>query len=251
MTHEDYDELEQDRFEARLFGTMPDADAVAFDAELRQDPEMRERFRVFTLAIEGIQAGEVRVFEQERNALRERMHAIDVELDRATTAPRYFMRPWMGWAAAAMVILGVGLAWVQGRQRPERLAQEFAIPEPGIPVLMGVGAERLDPIMNAYKANDWDRAAILLEQARHQAPSNDTLQYFTGIVAERQGDHARAAAHFARVSDGAFVEKAAYHQALCWLQLGDVEQARRLLAALDTARDAHIAERARALLRRM
>ena len=45
MTEDEFNEQEQDRFEARYFGNLPEAEAAVFDAELARDAALKERSR--------------------------------------------------------------------------------------------------------------------------------------------------------------------------------------------------------------
>ncbi|MBK6755591.1 MAG: hypothetical protein IPG69_18870 [Flavobacteriales bacterium] len=54
MTEEEINEQEQDRFEARFFGALPAAAAVAFDAELGRDEALKARYELFVLSVRGI-----------------------------------------------------------------------------------------------------------------------------------------------------------------------------------------------------
>ena len=88
------------------------------------------------------------------------MRAIDAELDAQTPVVRSIVQPWMGWAAAAAVLIClVGAWWFTQGKTPQQLAEEFEITEPGLPVLMGTSPRTMDAIMNAYKQEDFAVAA--------------------------------------------------------------------------------------------
>ncbi|MBP7449803.1 MAG: hypothetical protein KA817_07190, partial [Flavobacteriales bacterium] len=162
MTHEEINEQEQDRFEARYFGTLPEAESVAFDAELARDAVLKERYELFVLSVRGIRS--VDALEPPgtspassgqsagRAGARRSMRAIDEELDALPPVVRSILQPWMGWAAAAAVLISIaGAWWFTKGETPQQLAEEFAITEPGLPVLMGTSPRTMDAIMNAYK----------------------------------------------------------------------------------------------------
>jgi len=186
MTDNEFNEQEQDRFEARFFGALPEAEAAAFDAELARDAALKERYALFVLSVRGIQSSRKALKDTKAETLRERMRAIDAELDAHPTVVRSIVRPWVGWAAAAAVLITIAGAWwfMQG-ETPQQLAEEYAIAEPGLPVLMGTSPRAMDAIMNAYKRQDLGTAMQLLERGLALDPANDTLNYFKGVIAER------------------------------------------------------------------
>ena len=253
MTDEDYNEQEQDRFEARFFGTLPEAEAVAFDAELARDAALKERYALFVLSVRGIQSSGKVLKDPKEETLRERMRAIDAELDAHPTVVRSIVRPWMGWAAAAAVLIAIaGALWSKQGETPQQLAAEYAIPEPGLPVLMGTSPRTMDAIMNAYKQEDFAAAAGLLDAALKGDPMNDTLNYFAGIVAMRMDDCNRGAAHWSVLpGTSEFTSRALYNEALCKLRAGDVVGAGDLLDRVSATKDVQLSAKARDLRARL
>ncbi len=225
-------------------GELDAQELARFEEALLSDPELRAEVDAARQVITVLRSlGE----EDLRGSLRE----ADAELSHSPKAalPRS-RNTWWRWAAAAVLVLGVGLWWTQ-RDTPQRLAAEFALQEPGLPVLMGADS-RMDAIMNAYKQGDLMATEQLIEQARASSPSNDTLTYFAGIVAMRQGLPARAAEEFAEVdASSVFADRAAYEQAIALLYTGHVAEARTLLEGVSRTHDPQLAGRARDLLDRL
>ena len=253
MTDEEINEQEQDRFEARFFGTMPEQEAAAFDAELESDTALKERYDLFVLSVRGIRSVATSGRAAPASAdLRRAMRAIDEELDAQAPVVRSILRPWM-WAAAAAVLLSVAGAWWFTRgEAPRELADEFAIPEPGLPVLMGTSPRSMDAIMNAYKQSDFTTARRLLTTALEQDPQNDTLLYFNGVLEEREEGCASANVWFTHVpASSVFAAKAQYSLALCTLRTGDIPAARDRLRRVAAMDNGHVSARARDLLLRL
>jgi hypothetical protein len=280
MTDDEINEQELDRFEGRFFGTMQGPDAAAFDAELSRDAALKERYELFVLSVRGIRSNtstlsqglrqvDVGSFDHARDpevgdvdsivpqgpeaeTLRERMRSIDQELDARNPVVRPILRPWM-WAAAAAVLAGLsGVLWFMDRDTPEGLADEFAITEPGLPVLMGTSPRSMAAIMNAYKQNDFATARGLLMKAVETDPQNDTLYYFNGVLEEREGGCASAEVWFTHVpASSVFAGKARYNLALCALRSGELSRAREQLDAIAGMQDAQVSAKARELLLRL
>lgn len=225
-------------------GELDAQELARFEKALLSDPELRAEVDAARQVIRGLKS----MGEED---LRGRLREADAELSsRAKTALLRSRNPWWRWAAAAVLVLGAGLWWTQ-RDTPQRLAAEFALEERGLPVLMGADS-RMDEIMNAYKQGDLATTEQLIEQARATSSDNDTLAYFAGMVAMRQGLHTHAVKELVQVdASSVFAERAGYQLAIASLNRGDVTAARILLDALTQSRDPQLAVRARDLLDRL
>ena len=232
---------------------MPEMEAVAFDAALDGDAELKERYSLFVLSVRGIQSGNSTLDAEKAAALRGQFKLIDRELDARPIVVRPLFQPWMGWAAAVLVLVSVaGVWWSAKGETPQQLADEFAISEPGLPVLMGTTPRMMDGIMNAYKQDDLSTVRLLLTAAVETDPQNDTLQYFNGVIELRETGCAAAETWFARVPTASvFAAKAQFNLALCALRANDIPHASELLGEIVTTGDAQLAAKSRALLERL
>ena len=247
------DELEQDRFEARFFGTLSAEDAKDFDAALVSDVELAQRYGTFRLAMAGLRSLKT-ASRSDTATLRQHLKDIDADLDRSMDAglgtPRY--RYW--WAAAAAVLVVAGLSWWFSYSAGEdgQLAEQFAFQEPGLPVMMGPSQQRMDAIMNAYKQDDLATAGQLLREALVDSPDNDTLRYFKAVVSDVQGEHQAALQEFMAVpAYSVFADRAAYQVALVRLRSGDRQGSKLMLNRLRHSSDPLVADRAERLLERL
>lgn len=255
-------------------GDMDGAERVAFEAELAVDPALQDDMRSARTTLTGLEA-----LTEER--LREKLRAVDLSMDGVPHQPQGpgaeilrerrvgdqgaetlrerrkeekgggALRWWWAAAAGLVLVVGTGL-WLFRSSDPQALAEEFALEELGLPMLMSTSPQRMDGIMNAYKQGDLATAANLITLSLTLDPTNDTLHYFAGVIAERQADRATAELHYAEVKDGtAFAPRTRYRQALCALHSGRVKEARIILERLAKGSDAQSADRARELLRRL
>ncbi len=267
-------------------GDMDRAERAAFQADLAADPSLQDDLQAARTTLLGLEAlAEQRLREQlrtvdvsldavseqpqgpEAETLRERKgpespshrfgHQGAEALREASTplGPEHghgIAQRWW-WAAAAGLVLVMGAAlWLFRPADPQALAEEFALEEPGLPVLMGSEPRRMDGIMNAYKQGDLATAANLITLSLTLDPTNDTLHYFAGVIAEREKACAAAAPYYTEVKDGTpFAPRTRYRQALCALRTGEVVKARELLKQLAEGSDPQLANRARELLRRL
>lgn len=243
---EHIDEQELDRFEARFFGTMSPEETHAFDEQLITDPEFSKRYRSFELVVKGIMSTRDPREKLDPAELRRRFKEVDRDLD-----GEHGSRWWL-WAAAAVLLICGALWLVQRPSENVKLADEFMLPEPGLPVLMHTSPGAMDAIMNAYKLELFAEADSLLRAALQQDPTNDTLHYFSGVVAEKIQDCTEAMIHYDQlVGTSHFSERAVYRKAICNLRAGHVAEARSGLREVQAARDPQVRQRAVELLERL
>nr|MDQ3101065.1 tetratricopeptide repeat protein [Bacteroidota bacterium] len=118
--------------------------------------------------------------------------------------------------------------------------------------LMNEGPDRYDKIMNDLKQGRYKKAQASLEVLLVQEPANDTLRYFSGIVATELAQFDRAIVHFGNVPvSSVFVGKAQYQTAICHLHEGRADSAKTLLEKVSRSGDHQLSARARELLDRL
>ncbi len=222
-------------------GDLSPAEREDFERELLQDEQLREELAAVRSTL-----GALRHLGEER--LREQLR----RMDGTPSAKGGGSGRGVWWAAAAVLLLVAGWWGWSTLHADERLAEDFAFQEPGLPVLMGPAQLRMDAIMNAYKQDDMTTTARLVQEALAGSPANDTLLYFQAVVTERVGDHPTASEQFRAVpAYSAFADRAAYQLALMHLRSGDRAQAKALLEQLGQSSDAPVADRAVRLLERL
>lgn len=283
MNEDELIAYEQDRFEARYFGTMGPEMSAAFDLDLQQDQQLAERYHAFRMAMAAVEGSPESGMTADVKA---HLAAIDGEMEKAAAIgsitkenikvleqmPAYRLRStetqeelsagklngpagttshrWKWFAAAAAIIVSLLTGWWLLREPYYvQLADEFALPEPGLPVLMNDGAGAYDPIMNYLKTGRIDEARNAIDRALTEQPTNDTLLYFAGIVETRSDDCAKAIDRFRSVpSNSSYASKSRYHEAICHLRAGDKKQARAILLSLQNDTDPQVRDRALRLL---
>lgn len=223
-------------------GDMDAGERVAFETDLEGDPSLRADLAAAKKTLAGLQTlGE--------DALRGELRDAEAELE-SVSSPARSKKWWL--AAAAAILIGLSTWWLMPNETSQLLAEEYALIEPGLPVLMGTDGGTLDAIMNAYKQDELQTARALLTETLNNAPPNDTLIYFMGIVEDRQGNGEVANDLFQRVpASSVFVARAHYSIAIIALRNGNVELARTELHHMESGPDAQLSARARELLSRL
>ena len=225
-------------------GDMAATERADFEAELRADPVLRSDVEAARKTIGGLkQLSEERL----RSELREADRML-IEEGGATTGAR----GWWWSAAAVLLLAGLGTWWFSNRDTPERLATEFVIREPGLPVLMGSDPRAMDAIMNAYKQKQFAATREMLVKTLAMQPNNDTLTYFLGVVEMELGENNNAMEAFAELgATSTYHMRGNYHRAICALRDGKLSEARTLLQHVAASNDPQPSAKARDLLERL
>lgn len=207
-------------------------------------------------AIEGYSANAAQLPDQislELDALRARVQA---HLQEEAPAPR--IAPWNRIAAAAMIALALGAAWMYWHHtRNERLyAGVFRPMESDLLDLRGEAdaapAEKAAP-MRLYEAGRFEDALPLFEQYLEEHPADFSSALYGGIAAMEAGqfDLAQTWLESVRFNAPEHYAEATWYLALRHLRAGKREECIALLEELQEAKDADWAERAVALLKKM
>ena len=237
-------DLRMERAIRYVEGDMTAFERAEFEAELRADPLLRSDMEAARKTLGGLRhLGEERL----RSELKEADRILIGEGGATTGA-----RGWWWSAAAALLLVGLGTWWFSNRDTPDRLASEFAIRDPGLPVLMGQTPRAMDAIMNAYKQDQFLAARSMITEALVTQPGNDTLTYFLGVV-EMQLDNSNTAVQaFAGLNaKSVFRIRGDYHRAICALRDGKLSEARTLLQQVAASNEPQLSAKARDLLERL
>lgn len=223
-------------------GDMDAGERVVFEADLAGDPVLQADLALAKQTIAGLHAlGE--------EALRRELREVEANLNKKV-APQRSNKWWL--AAAAMILIGTAVWWLTPNETPQRLAKEYALIEPGLPVLMSTEGGTMDAIMNAYKQDQLTAAREMLTEELIKAPENDTLIYFTGILEDRIGHGDVANDLFRRVpASSVFATRSHYSAAIIALRNGNVELARTELGQVEAGQDTQLSAKARELLARL
>ncbi len=251
--------LDETLMDAYVTGTLPPAEAQQLTDRLAQDPEARAQVAEHEAAVRTIRTAG-------RLAVRARLRRLEEELTQrqAPTGTRggvggtaavpqltvSWRRRWVSALATAAVVVVAASLGVFWRLQPglfldrPALVERYALPEPGLPVLMSEseepadGAARRKPFsqaMNAYRLGRYPEALAAWERLPVDQVSPDTLNYYRGIFLLRMR-RARAAsealATVQRQAGSALRARAEYYLALAQWADNRPDEARRAFARL-------------------
>lgn len=215
-----------------LTGQLPSDERAQFEASLRTDPEVANAM-AFYLMTKQIAQNEAR--EQRR-----------AELDalRTRTVRPLWSAP-MRWAAAASVIILLGLGWfffqptdstlVASRLTDEYIAAHFT----NLSTTMDGVADSLKTGIDLFNKNKLAEAEAIFQGVLIREPNNENALKYAGIVSLRQGDYDKAITLFHRLSQqpDLVVNPGTFYEALVHLKRGqplDKSLAKKLLEEVVT-----------------
>lgn len=205
-------------FEAYFQGQLSEKEAKDFEARLDYDQELAEAFEEYT-------AVENSLKQVYRDELKQRLIAIDKELDEPEEKSKPVKMLWLTSAVAASILIGLFAVALFGESSHVRLAEKHWPVEEGLPVRMST-KKPYDEAMNAYKLAQWDEAAQLLLEL----PANDTTHYFSGIVAFKQNDYPQAIRFLEQIPQtSGWYYQSQFQLALSHLANGNEEEAQVML----------------------
>ncbi|MFD2569533.1 tetratricopeptide repeat protein [Spirosoma soli] len=210
-----------------LSGQLSTEDRTRFESALRTDPAVADALAFYVLAKQAAK-NEARAERQaELNALRRRP-----------------VRPSAGvpmrWAAAASIILILGLGWSVYRLRTEpveaaQLADTYIRTNfSQLSTTMGGEADSLKTGVGLFNENKLAEAEAVFESVLTSQPTNDRALKYAGIAALRQGQYDQAIDRFHKLSQRTdlFSNPGTFYEALALLKRGtptDKVQAKKLL----------------------
>lgn len=205
-------------FEAYFQGQLSEQEQIEFNSRLKND-------QVFAAAFEEYTAVENSLKQVYRNEMKQRLMAIDKELDEPEEKSKPVKMLWLTSAVAASILIGLFAVAIFSDSNHTRLAEKYWPVEEGLPVRMST-KNPYDEAMNAYKLAQWDEAAQLLLEL----PANDTTHYFSGIVAFKQNDYPQAIRFLEQIPQTSkWYYQSQFQLALSHLANGNEEEARLLL----------------------
>lgn len=204
-------------FERYRNGELSDSELREFEARLIYDSEFKDDFEKY----EGLEA---EIKNHFRNKLKSKFQEMDKMMDNPARK-RIHPKRILIWssAIAACFLIGVLLLQHFSSNKYAQIAEEYWPDEPGLPVKMS-SKGKYDDAMNAYKLDDFSKAAQLLENIQ-----SDTSNYFRGVIAYKTDDSKKAKRCFIQIEkNSVYFHKAQFRLGLILLSEGDVNSPKKI-----------------------
>lgn len=223
-----------------LTGQLPSEDRAEFEATLRADPDVANALAFYLLTK---QAAQEQAREQRRAEL-DALRTQNVPVRSVGTRPLWSAP--MRWAAAASVVVLLGIGWLFVRptdsaMMASRLTDEYVAAHfMQLPTTMDGGssgsgsADSVKTGVGLFNEGKLAQADALFQGVLSHQSDNDTALKYSGIVALRQGNYDKAITLFHRLSQNTDLisNPGTFYEALALLKRGrplDKEQAKKLL----------------------
>lgn len=201
-------------------------DRATFEQSLRTDPRLADAVAFYLLTKQTAQTEAHEARKAEWAALRKK-----------PTPVRTLGGGWAYMAAAACVVVLLGLGWYFLRPQPSatELAEKYIKTElQELTITMDAQADSLKQGAELYNAGNITEAAPIFNDLSLRDPGNELALKYAGIVSLRQGNYDQAIDQFHRLSlrTDLFANPGTFYEALTYLkrnQSGDLVKARQLL----------------------
>lgn len=210
-------------------------EAAAFERRMQIEPELQSTVAALQELISALKTADE---DQLREMLRKQEEKIITQKHPKTPFRKQFLQ-----IAAVMLVL-IGIATIlyfsvfTNSPSGEKLAQQYKPSEPGLPVLMDHAAQTdFNDAMNLFRAEEFSKAQAEFAELLKQAPTNDTLLYFSSICNFELHNFSQSEYNLKRViSDTNLVwkEKAEYWLALVLLAEDKKDEAKILLLKIES-----------------
>lgn len=126
--------------------------------------------------------------------------------------------------------------------------------DPGLPNYMGTSASvDLSDAMFHYKKQDFEKAEAAMQRVKRIHPNNDTVQYYSALIAFENGEHDMAVQQFETIwkSRSKFADRAAYFIGVHATEMDQRSRAIRIFKILSKSEDEFLRALAKAHLRQL
>lgn len=212
---------ELETIERYLSGSMPADEAMAFEAQLEDDMELREK-------TEEIKALLVGIGEESLSAQLDNFHT-EISAENKASATIVPMMRKLLMAASIVALAFVTVWWFSTRKTDnDALYANLYSPDPGLATVMGSSKEYdFDKAMVEYKNGEYAKAIEAWTSLLKSNSKSDTLHYFLGAAyqATNNPDAIKHLELVAADASSAFYKDASWYLGLYYLKSGHKEKA--------------------------
>lgn len=201
--------------------------AEGFDPVLREELFSKlEALKTEDDALKGIQFF-VQKHGRDYELMRNTFKSFNELLDSKEKNTKKINLSWLKYAAAFMVVLGLGYYYVKNKALD---LTAFEYKDAGLPVLMGSeGNIVFNNGMSAFKMKDYHKAY----EEFSKCENSDTIYFYQGMCAYMGGDYEKALYHMNQIPiESIYYGKSLYLNSLCNIHMGKNEDAKLTLQVI-------------------
>ena len=146
--------------------------------------------------------------------------------------PKTHRLRWMKYAAFFAVIFGIGIYFTISKST-KNFYKTYADSDLGLPVFMSIEKHALDQWMLTYKDQNYPKALKTGKQLLKENPTNDTIQYYLGVIQLELNHPMQAERYFSKINTqkSVFSEQTTWLMAICYLY-SDKDKAKEILESI-------------------
>ena len=228
---------------------MDSDEAAAFERRFEAEPELKN-------TVEALQELMTSLKEADKNQLRVMIRQQEEKIKSHKPHKTPFRKQILRIAAVMLVLIGITtilyFTAFTNSSSGEKLAHQYKPSEPGLPVLMDHASPAdFNEAMNLFRAEEYSQAQTAFTSLLKQAPTNDTLLYFSSVCNFELNNFQQAEKylkHVALDTKSVWKEKANYWLALTLLAEDKKDEARNLLLKIESDKTLIFSKKASKLL---
>ena len=208
---------QQEEFEKFLLEAMSKEEKEAFLLKLENDQMLKHRFQEFSMFFAVI----------EEEGLRKKLEDFHEKIPEMVTLKKSIF-PIYRIAAGILVVVALGLWFLNRPNTNEKLFETYFTPDAGLPTVMGSNDNyAFYEAMVDYKQGNYKLAIAKWEQLNANQSKKDTLNYYLGMAYLAEENLVSATKNFKaslQTDSEALKDKSHFYLGLCYLKEGDYEK---------------------------
>lgn len=204
-----------------LDSKLTDAELVAFEKRLEEEPLLAEKIAQVKFLRDGI----------ERTALKFKMEEFHQKAFPSRSTSRFLRPTWMWSAAASLLVIIGALGWWSGwfDSNSDKLFYAYYAKDPGFSTVMSNSDNyEFDRGMVEYKSGNYSKSLEFWIPLLDQKPQNDTLLYLVAMNELEINELQRSQTHLTQVlhnETSHFAKDANWYLGLISIKKGEFKQA--------------------------
>lgn len=156
--------------------------------------------------------------------------------------------------AAIFAFIGLSTFLTYHFVKQDEVVLSSTFSDPGLPNYMGTSARiDLSEAMFHYKKGNFEKAAIAIDNIMKSHPNNDTVQYYSALIAFENGERDNAIQQFETISksQSTFADRSTYFIGVYSTELNQLSKAVRIFKILSKSEDEFVRDAAKAHLQQL
>jgi len=236
----------QQQIEDYLLGRLTEAECKTLEAQLKQQPALKEELKIQQLILDQIEAIGDRDMKKKLLAIK----ASRILKENGSSRRSILFR--LGAVAAAIALLVIGYLLFLSPPAPQKLFAEYYEAYPLPFASREVGEEGIARLGALYRQKDYKAALPLIQALLESTPADSRLLLARGIAQLNLGELEESIKSFNLLinsQDPLYMDQAQWYMALVRLKLNDVESAKEILRKIAKDQEAFYQEKASELLK--